>query len=527
MSKNKAENFMQGVMALMISQITIKVLGMVYSLYLTNKSGFGDKGNAICYSAYQIYIIFLTISSIGIPNSISKIIAEELAVGNIKGAKRILKVAIVIFGSVGFLCSVVLYSFSGFIAHHFLQIKEAEFILKLLAPSIFWITISSVIRGYFNAKRKIKVSARVQTIEQVLKTIVTIILVEIVGKITHSNTELMAISSCLSLVLASIISFVYILICFVKNEQYDRSEYILSSYKYNMTIKEILKKILYIAIPVAMSSFLVSLSKNIDSFSVIRILSQKLGEETAKERYGILSSKVELLTMFPTALNGSIALALIPEISRISTLKDSEKMNKNINFSILLTLFMCIPIMFLMSVYSNDIISFLYPNANKGGDLLKISAYSIVCLCLIQTTNGILQGVGRADVYIKSTCIGLIVKFILNMILIPMSGIYEKGAVISTIVSDIIICILLFKKMCKILNIKIKIKSKILKIFISIILSIIIFEKIKLQFIIKIILNIIIYIILIFVLKVFSEDELKIFPNGEKMCIFLKKIKIY
>ena len=73
MSKKRTENFMQGVMALMLSQITIKVLGMVYSLYLTNKPGFGDKGNAICFSAYQIYIIFLTISSIGIPNSISKI----------------------------------------------------------------------------------------------------------------------------------------------------------------------------------------------------------------------------------------------------------------------------------------------------------------------------------------------------------------------------------------------------------------------------------------------------------------------
>ena len=48
MKKYKTENFLQGVLALMLSQITIKILGMIYSLYLTNKSGFGDKGNAIC-----------------------------------------------------------------------------------------------------------------------------------------------------------------------------------------------------------------------------------------------------------------------------------------------------------------------------------------------------------------------------------------------------------------------------------------------------------------------------------------------
>lgn len=527
MSKNKSENFMQGILALMISQVAIKILGMIYSLYLTNKYGFGDEGNAICYSAYQIYIIFLTISSMGIPNSISKIVAEELAIGNMKVAKRIFKVAIAIFGSLGFLCSVTLYCFSEYIANNFLQIKETEYILKLLAPSIFWITVSSVIRGYFNAKRKIKISARVQTIEQILKTIITIILVEIIAKITYCNTELMAIASCLSLVLASIISFIYIFSCFIKNEELEKNDYMLSSYRYNLTIKEILNKILYIAVPVTVSSFLVSVGKNIDSFSIMGILRKKLGDEIAKERYGILSSKVELLTMFPTALNGSIALALIPEISRINRLKDSKSMDKKINFSILLTLFMSIPIMLLMSIYSNDIINFLYPNANKGGDLLKISSFSIVCLCMIQTTNGILQGVGRADVYIKTTSIGLIIKLILNLILIPIERIYEKGAIISTIVSDIIICILLLRKMCKILNIKINIKIKILKIFISIILSIVIIQNINAQFIIKATLNVIIYMILIFVLKVFNEEEMKIFPNGEKICIFIRKLKKY
>ena len=50
--KNKTNTFMQGIIALLFSQIMIKILGMIYSLYLTNKSGFGDEGNAIFYSAY-------------------------------------------------------------------------------------------------------------------------------------------------------------------------------------------------------------------------------------------------------------------------------------------------------------------------------------------------------------------------------------------------------------------------------------------------------------------------------------------
>ena len=64
MTKN--EGFMHGVLALMGSQVIIKILGLVYSMYLTNRNGFGDSGNAIYMSGYQVYALLLTLSSIGV-----------------------------------------------------------------------------------------------------------------------------------------------------------------------------------------------------------------------------------------------------------------------------------------------------------------------------------------------------------------------------------------------------------------------------------------------------------------------------
>ena len=55
----KKETFMQGVVTIMFSQILIKVLGLIYTLYLTNRDGFGDAGNAIYASGYQIYALLL------------------------------------------------------------------------------------------------------------------------------------------------------------------------------------------------------------------------------------------------------------------------------------------------------------------------------------------------------------------------------------------------------------------------------------------------------------------------------------
>ena len=58
-TKSRKESFMSGVMTLMISQIIVKIFGLVYKIYLTNRPGFGDTGNAIYNSGYQIYALLL------------------------------------------------------------------------------------------------------------------------------------------------------------------------------------------------------------------------------------------------------------------------------------------------------------------------------------------------------------------------------------------------------------------------------------------------------------------------------------
>ena len=105
--KIKKEGFMKGVVILMLSQIFIKIMGLMYRMYLTNREGFGDKGNAIYGSGFQIYALLLTISSIGVPNAVSKIVSESVAIGDHRGAHKVFKIALITFGTIGFLCSLL------------------------------------------------------------------------------------------------------------------------------------------------------------------------------------------------------------------------------------------------------------------------------------------------------------------------------------------------------------------------------------------------------------------------------------
>ena len=125
----KKETFMQGVMAIIFSQVLIKILGLVYKIYLTNRDGFGDRGNAIYNSGYQIYALLLTLSSIGLPSAISKIISEKMATNDIKAAHRVFKIAFITFAIFGFLGTAFLFFGSDFIANVWLTQPEAKLTL--------------------------------------------------------------------------------------------------------------------------------------------------------------------------------------------------------------------------------------------------------------------------------------------------------------------------------------------------------------------------------------------------------------
>ena len=291
----KKETFMQGVITLIFSQVLIKLLGLVYTLYLTNREGFGDKGNGIVAAGYQIYAMLLTISSIGVPNAISKLVSERIAVGDHKGGHRIFKIAFATFAMIGLVGSLLLFLGANMIANLWLQIPEAEMTLVALSPAIFFVAISSVMRGYFNARQSIKATARSQSLEQVFKTTLTIILVEIVAIISKASTEWMAGGATLATTLATFAGFGYLYLYYRTRSREIATEIKTTvNYKYERVIT-IIKRILMVSIPIALTAIMSSLNKNIDSFTVVRSLKQFMSEDMAIAQYGILGGKVDML----------------------------------------------------------------------------------------------------------------------------------------------------------------------------------------------------------------------------------------
>lgn len=359
--KLRKQGFMQGILALMISQILIKMLGLAYKWYLTNKDGFGDKGNAIYSAGFSIYALLLTISSTGVPNAVAKMVSSYVAKGDYRGAHRVFKIAFGTFAVIGLAGTLCLFLGASYIANVMLAIPEAELSLVALSPAIFFVSIISVYRGYFNGREDMKATANSQTIEQLFKTILTILLVEVVAIISKTNTNVMAAGANLATTLATVTSFLY-LYTFYKARRQELAREIVTSRNYSAkSIFKTVKSILFVSIPMSLSSILASINRNIDSSTVKRGLEKFLTEGEALKQYGILSGKVDTLTTLPLSFNIAFATALVPAITACKAKGDMKTAQKRISFSLLVTMLIGMPCMAGMFIFARTNFKFTFP----------------------------------------------------------------------------------------------------------------------------------------------------------------------
>ena len=536
-NKPKKEGFMQGVIALMFSQVLIKILGLVYTLYLTNRQGFGDKGNGICASGYQIYALLLTISSIGVPSAISKLVSERVAVGDNKGAHRIFKIAFATFAVIGLVGSLLLFFGANVIANQWLQIPDAEMTLVALSPAIFFVTVASVMRGYFNGRQKISVGAKSQTLEQVFKTLLTIIVVEVVAILSNVSTEWMAAGANLATTLATFLGFSYLFL-YYRSERKEVATEIKNTvnYKYER-VSTIIKRILLVSIPITLTAIMSSINKNVDSFTVVRNLRAFMPEDQATALYGILGGKVDTLTSLPLAINVAFATALVPAISAAKAKGDNKTITEKTSFSLLISMLIGLPCTVGMFIFAQPILNLLFPNANDGALILQISALTIIFTILDQTINGALQGFGKLMIPTISLATGVFVKFIFNITLIKILSIGVYGAAWGSVACHLVAFCIAFTMLRKYIKLNLTFSKFVLKPVIStaimgicsyftyLALKGIIVER--LATIIAIMVAVVIYSLAIVALKVFTKDEFKMMPAGDKIVKFLEKIKIY
>ena len=176
----KKNSFVEGTVIATAIIIIVKLLGMLYVIPFYKIVG--DQGGALYSYGYNIYLLFLGISSAGLPDAIAKIISEYNALGYDDAKQRaykigrnlILGMAVISF----FLLMVFAEEIGAFIIGDLKDgntIQDVAFVVRCVAPSVLLIPFLSITKGYLQGHKFISASSMSQLIEQVFR--ITIILI--------------------------------------------------------------------------------------------------------------------------------------------------------------------------------------------------------------------------------------------------------------------------------------------------------------------------------------------------------------
>ncbi len=557
---DKKPGFMGNVMIILFAQIVVKLLGIIYRLVITNISGFGNQGNGYYQAGFNIYTLLLAISSVGIPNAISKMTSAKNAAGDYKGAHRIYKSALILFTVIGVTASALLFFGSGVLSDKVIKMKNARYVLMALAPSILFVCLSSVVRGYFVGMQNMQASSRSQILEQVFKCVLTVGIVVFMSKHTmfpddsDMNAAMMAAGANLATTLATVLSTIYIFgFYFRRKKGIDEKIRTSTVSSVPKPLMAMFKSILMISIPISLGSIISAVNRIVDTATITRgievafasaipahgkidqILNPTITqlENEAVRLAGVLSKSDTLLNL-PISMNISFATVLVPSISAALTRGEKKEASKFVSYSLLISLLIIMPCAAGFISLAHPIFKLLYPNAADGWQLLQLSSIALIFIALNQTISGSLQGIGKIFAPATGLLIGCVAKFILNTILIRQPSINIYGAPLGSIFCQIISFAYGYTVLSRNIPVSFSAGKYILKpLGCSAVMGIAAFLIYKALFALTasniisvfaaIISAVIIYFALIFVTHTLNREEIEMLPMGDKLYRLLSR----
>ena len=425
----KKNLFIKSTLILICSGFLTKILGFIIKVIYTRI--IGEYGISLYALATPTYSLLLTIATLAIPISISKLVSEN------KGRSiRILTSAAFLILSINFLLILLILLTRDFLATTLLKEPLASPILLAFALTLPFVSISSVLKGYFAGKQNMVPHATSNIIEQIIRLIIIVIVLPILMK----KSVMHAIIGLILLTIASEISSIIVFLFFIPKHINFKTN-LLPSKKYT-------KDILNISVPTVSSRIIGNIGYFLEPIILTNLLlfsgypsSYILCEYGAYNAYSLA-----LLTM-PGFFIAAISTSLLPEISKFHGENNTKMIKRRIHQSILFALIIGIFFSLLIFTFRDKLLFSLY-NTTSGSNYIKILAPFFVLFYLEGVLTSSLQALGYAKVTMNITLWGVILKLIVMAILsLCHIGIYSL--VIAEIINILFVVFLNFKYLKK------------------------------------------------------------------------------
>lgn len=420
----KKNGFLTGAFIATFCIVLTKILGIVYVIPF--HAIIGEQGGALYGYAYTIYLLFMSLSSAGIPLAISKIVSEYQTLGYYNAKKRAFIIGKKIALLLGVVCFIILLLFAPVIAHAVLgdltggnTIEDVIFVIRIIGTAILIVPVLSIYRGYFEGHRFMQIPSFSQIVEQLVRVFIIVL-----GSFMALKVFKLSLTSAVSVAVfgataGAIVAYLYLV--FKQNKNKTKfNEKIRSVNEPIITNKQIFKKIIIYALPFIMIDIFKSLYSYIDMVTVVEGLVNyaNFSVVDAEVVMSMLSTWGAKFNMILLALSTGIVVSLIPNLTQSVVKKDQADSYHKINQSLSVLLLFTLPMSLGISFLSEYIWNVFYGSSVYGPSVLAYYIFVGLIIGLFTLVISILQVLKDYKTVFIGLVVGVILKILLNSNLI-------------------------------------------------------------------------------------------------------------
>ena len=427
MKKLKKSSFLEGAFIATLCIIISKVLGVIYVIPFYDI--IGEQGGTLYGYAYNIYNVFLTISSAGIPLAISKLTSEYNTLNMHDKKTRMYNLAtkaIMFFSITAFLvCFIFAPQLSNLIIGELEggnTIEDVTFVIRLISFALLVIPFLSIERGYLQGHRYIKEPSISQVIEQIVRIAVILLGSYLCTYIFKLPTRYAVGISVFAACIGGIATYIYL-----NNTVKRNKNQIGLNIKPQTTKeedKEIIKKIIFYSIPFIIINLANTLYTSTDMILVIRTL-PKLGFSATDTEFisSVFTTWGVKFNTIITSISTGLIISLIPNMVKDYTEKNMNAVNNNFNKCLKIILLIIAPLSIFLSGMSNSVWNLFYGANEYGTMIIKYTIIVTVFDCMYMVNNSLLQSLNKPKIIYSSVILGLLTNLILD---IPLMNLFYK-----------------------------------------------------------------------------------------------------
>lgn len=442
----KKSTFFGGAAILAVSAILVKVIGAIYRIPLGNI--LPNDVMADYNSAYDIYNVFMTFSTVGLPVALSKTISEANTLGRQNQVKKIFRVALYAFlliGLVGFFCMTVL---AAPLSEFVLSNPKAVYCVIALSPSVLCVCIISAFRGYFQGHFNMVPTGVSQIIEAAFKLVVGLALAAYLVY-AAGKPEFGSVGAIIGISTGSVVALIYILLTYrragkgrkeISQDRPDRA-------------KTILGALLKLAVPITVGSAASSLITLLDNklvmsqlrsvYETVNGMEMEAALDAARNLYGVYAKTMSIYNL-PFSMMVPLTACIIPAVSACLSRRDKEGARNISESAVRVGLLVALPMGMGLFALGGPIMSLLFPALDPviAGPLLSVLGLASIFVAMQLLCNSILQANGMVNLPIVAVVVGGLIKLVVNYTLVGNPRIHIYGAPVGTLCCFVVIVLL-------------------------------------------------------------------------------------